>query len=83
MELCLKITIKLCINLQLYFAVSSLTELIPVLLAIPGVSCDLTGRFCQDSIEKQRYKGGWNESPPVKQHLDNAASLRVQSSANL
>ena len=32
---------------------------------------------------KQRYKGGWNENSSVKQYLDNAASLRVQSSAAL
>ena len=32
---------------------------------------------------KQRYKGGWNENSSIKQYLDNAASLRVQSSAAL
>ena len=81
-------TLKLlCIKPQLYSAVCSLTELIPKLLAIPGVSCVLTERFCHDPLEnyfgKQRYKGGWNENPSVKQYLDNAVSLRVQSSAAL
>lgn len=65
----------------------SLIELIPLLLAIPGVSYVLSERFCQDSLEsyfgKQRYRGGWNDNPSVKQYLDNAASLRVQSSAAL
>jgi len=67
--------------------VCSLTELIPILLSIPGVSYVLTEKFCQDPLEsyfgKQRYRGGWNDNPSVKQYLENAASLRVQSSAAL
>ena len=51
----------LCIKLQLHSAVCLLTELIPKLLSIPGVSCVLTERFCHDPLEsyfgKQRYKG--------------------------
>ena len=77
----------LCIKSQLHSAVCSLTELIPKLLAIPGVSCVLTARFCHDLLEsyfgKQRYKGRWNENPSVKEYLDNAVFLRVQSSAAL
>ena len=51
----------LCIKPQLNSAECSLTDLIPKLLAIPGVSCVLTERFCHDPLEsyfgKQRYKG--------------------------
>lgn len=32
---------------------------------------------------KQRYKGGRNENPSVKEFLDNTVSLRVQGSAAL
>ena len=75
----------ICIKPQPHSVVCSPTELIPKLLAIPGVSCVLTERFCHDLLEsyfgKQRYKGGWNENPSVKQYLDNAAFLCVQSSA--
>ena len=69
---------------ELNFAVYTFTELVPKLLDIPGVSYVLSERFCQDPLEsyfgKQRYRGGWNENPSVKQYLDNAASLRVQAS---
>ena len=73
--------------MQLNFAVCTLTELVPQLLGVPGVSFVLSERFCQDPLEcyfgKQRYRGGWNDNPSVKQYLDNATSLRVQSSAAL
>ena len=75
------------VAMQLNFAVCTLTELVPQLLGVPGVSFVLSERFCQDPLEsyfgKQRYRGGWNDNPSVKQYLDNAASLCVQSSAAL
>ena len=47
----------------------------------------LSERFCQDPLEsffgKQRYKGGRNENPSVKEFLDNTVSLRVQGSSAL
>ena len=41
----------LCIKPQLHSAVCSFTELIPKLLAIPGVSCVLIERFCHDLLQ--------------------------------
>ena len=65
----------------------SFTEVVPLLLTVPGVSCVLREQFCQDLLEsffgKQRYKGGRNENPSVKEFLDNTVSLRVQGSAAL
>ncbi len=59
----------------------------PILLGIPGVTCVLSERFCQDPLEsffgKQRYKDGRNENPSVKEFIDNTVSLRVQGSAAL
>ena len=65
----------------------SFAEVIPLLLSVPGVTCVLSERFCQDPLEsffgKQRYKGGRNENPSVKDFLDNTVSLRVQGSSAL
>ena len=67
--------------------VLSFTEVIPILLSVPGVTCVLSERFCQDPLEsffgKQRYKGGRSENPSVKEFLANTVSLRVQGSAAL
>ena len=65
----------------------SFIELIPLLLSVPNVKYVLSERFCQDPLEsffgKQRYHGGWNDNPSVKQFLENNASIRVQGSAAL
>jgi len=45
----------------IYIVVNSFLELVPVLLAIPGASCFLSGRLNQDALEKyfgmHRQKG--------------------------
>lgn len=65
----------------------SFVELVPMLLSVPGVTYNLSERFCQDPLEgffgKQRYKGGRNENPSVKEFLDNTVFIRVQGSAAL
>ena len=67
--------------------VLSFLELIPLLLAVPNVEYVLSERFCQDPLEsffgKQRYHGGWNDNPSVKQFIENSASIHVQGSAAL
>ena len=59
----------------------SFVEVIPILLSVPGVISVLSKRFCQDPLEsffgKQRYKGGRNEKPSVKEFLDNTVSLHT------
>ena len=58
-----------------------------LLFAVPGVRYLLSEKFTQDPLEsffgKQRYKGGWNDNPSVKEFMDNTVSLRIQGSAAL
>ena len=67
--------------------VHSFVELVTVLFQVPGVSFLLSEKFSQDPLEsyfgKQRYKGGRNNNPSVKEFVDNTVSLRVQGSAAL
>lgn len=67
--------------------VLSFVEVTTLLLAVPGVQFLLSEKFCQDPLEaffgKQRYKGGRNDNPSVKEFVDNTVSLRVQGSAAL
>ena len=67
--------------------VLSFVEVTTLLLAVPGVRYVLSEKFTQDPLEsffgKQRYKGGRNDNPSVKEFVDNTVSLRVQGSAAL
>ena len=53
--------------------VKSITEMVPYLLDVPGVSYVLTERFNQDPLEsffgKQRMRGGYNNNHNVKTFL--------------
>ena len=77
----------IAITLIFILAVLSFIEVTTHLFAVPGVQFLLSERFCQDPLEaffgKQRYKGGRNDNPSVKEFVDNAVSLRVQGSAAL
>ena len=69
------------------YAVLSFVEVATLLFAVPGVRYLLSEKFTQDPLEsffgKQRYKGGWNDNPSVKEFMDNTVSLRIQGSAAL
>ena len=68
-------------------AVHSFVEVTTLLFAVPGVRYLLSEKFTQDPLEcffgKQRYKGGRNDNPSVKEFVDNTVNLRVQGSAAL
>ena len=57
------------------YAVLSFVEVTTLLFAVPGVQFLLSEKFCQDPLEaffgKQRYKGGRNGNPSVKEFVDN------------
>ena len=63
------------------FIVHSLLELIPFLFSIPGVTCFLSEKLSQDTLEKffgcQRQKGTTNDNHKVHEFLFNTQSLRV------
>ena len=60
----------------------SLIELNTITLGYFWCLLCISERFCPKIyFGKQRYRGGWNDNPSVKQYLDNAASLHVQLSA--
>ena len=69
------------------YTVLSFVEVTTLLFAVPGVQFLLSEKFCQDPLEaffgKQRYKGGRNDNPSVKEFVNNTVSLRVQGSAAL
>ena len=75
------------INVINLLSVASFTEMVPLLLGLPGVTCFFSEKLCQDPVEsffgKQRACGGQSDNPTVKQFCDNTASLRVQGSAAL
>jgi len=64
----------------IYIVFNSFLELVPVLLAIPGASCFLSGRLNQDALEKHlgmhRQKGKSNDNPTVLQFVKNTDTLR-------
>ena len=54
------------------------------LFSQPGVECFLSGKLCQDPLEKffgcQRQRGGVNENPTVHEFCSNTQVLRVVNS---
>ena len=61
---------------------TTFSELIPKLLALPGADYILSEVFSQDPLEryfsKQRHRGGSNENPSARQVLYNASTLVQQ-----
>ena len=70
-----------------FVAVNSFVDMAKYLLRQHGVKYLFSERFCQDPVEeffgKQRACGGRNDSPTVKQFMDNTTSLRLQGSVAL
>ena len=59
----------------------SFVELVHFLFTVPGVKFFLSGRICQDPIEKffgcQRQRGRTHDNPNVQEFLKNTQALRV------
>ena len=59
--------------------VSSFLELYSFIFSIPGVTCFLSNRICQDPLEKyfgmQRQSGGTNDNPTVMEFAKNSDTL--------
>lgn len=62
-------------------------SLVELSVGVPGMQYLLSEKFCQDLVEslfgKQRACGGRNDSPTVKQFMENTVSLRIQGSSAL
>ena len=56
-------------------------DLVSAIFKIPGVSCFLSNRICQDPLEKyfgmQRQCGGTNDNPTVRDFAKNSDTLRL------
>ena len=79
-------TLRLCVQLTVFhFTVKSFVELGQFLLSVPGVSCFLSERLCQDPLEKffgcQRQQGRASENPSVAEFCSNTQALRVVNTA--
>ena len=63
--------------------VKSFVELVRFLFTIPGVTCFLSEKLCQDPLEKffgcQRQRGGVNENPTAQEFCKNTQALRVNN----
>ena len=63
---------------------ASFVALVKFLFTIPGVTCFLSEKLCQDPLEKffgcQRQRGGVNENPTVQEFCTNTQALRVVNS---
>lgn len=57
------------------------TEVHPSFNVVPGVTCFLSNRICQDPLEKyfgmQRQCGATNDNPNVLQFIKNNGTLRL------
>jgi len=61
--------------------VLSFVELVATVFKIPGVTCFLSNRICQDPLEKyfgmQRQYGGTNDNPTIMDFAKNSDTLRL------
>ena len=59
-------------------------ELVRFIFTIPGVTCFLSEKLCQDPLEKffgcQRQRGGGNENPTAQEFCKNTQTVRVINS---
>ena len=65
----------------IFFSVYAFLELLQIVFKIPGVTCFLSNRICQDPLEKyfgmQRQCGASNDNPTVLQFVKNNDTLRL------
>ena len=64
--------------------VKSFVALVKFMFTVPGVTCLLSEKLCQDPLEKffgcQRQRGGVNENPTAQEFCTNTQALRVVNS---
>ena len=74
-----------CYLLFIYILVHSFVELVQFVFMIPDVTCFLSERLSQDSLEIffgcQRQRGGTSENPSIAEFCKNTQALRVITSA--
>ena len=72
------------IHAHFLHTVKSFVAFVQYLFSQPGVECFLSGKLCQDPLEKffgcQRQRGGVNENPTVHEFCSNTQALRVVNS---
>ena len=68
-------------NFILLLVVHSFVEMVPKLLAIPGVRCVLSDKLNQDPLEehfgRQRSRGGANDNPTLEDYGRNERKIQV------
>ena len=64
--------------------VKSFVALVKFMFTVPGVTCLLREKLCQDPLERffgcQRQRGGVNENPTAQEFCTNTQALRVVNS---
>ena len=71
----------ICIMVSILPPVKSFLALVQFVFTIPGVTCFLSEKLCQDPLFGcQRQRGRVNENPTVQEFCTNTQALRVVNS---